>query len=174
MKKTTSSLNKYQYWSFFPNCQKMTPEAANAVHGWHLDDKSKDVIDEGVQSLGKIMLLLPTLVYHHPPCRSSSSTAGGPRSSACSWWRAGWKIVTVLHISIINFSLSLWDYSFLYLRGHHDEAKGEEKAVTAAEDKAVPALVLVVDHTAMQWIFRWNVQYRTFIFLAPVNAVADC
>ena len=28
----------------------MTPEAADAVHGWHLDDKSKDVIDEGVQS----------------------------------------------------------------------------------------------------------------------------
>ena len=103
MKKTTSSLNKCQNWSFFPNCQKMTPEAADAVHGWHLDDKSKDVIDEGVQSLGKVMFMLPTLVYHHPPCRSSSSKAGGPRSSACSWWRAGWKIVTVLHISIINF-----------------------------------------------------------------------
>ena len=62
--------------------------------------------------------------------------------------------MTVVHISIINFSLLIRDYSFLYLRGHHDEAKGEEKAVTAAEDKAVPALVLVVDHTAMQWIFR--------------------
>merc|ERR1719220_1527789 len=43
------------------------PEAADAVHGWHLDDKSKDVIDEGVQSL----------VGHHPP-------RGGRRSSACS------------------------------------------------------------------------------------------
>ena len=61
----------------------MTPEAADAVHGWHLDDKSKDVIDEGVQSLGKIMFMVPTL-FSHPPCRSSSSMASGPRSSACS------------------------------------------------------------------------------------------
>lgn len=35
------------------------PEAANAVHGWHLDDESKDVINEGVQSLRKILFVLP-------------------------------------------------------------------------------------------------------------------
>ena len=35
----------------------MIPEASNPVHGWHLDHKGKDVINEGVQGL----------VSHHPP-----------------------------------------------------------------------------------------------------------
>ena len=38
----------------------------------------------------------------------------------------------------------------MYLRSHHDESECEEKAVTAAKHKAVPALVLVVDDTVMQ------------------------
>ena len=36
---------------------KVTPEAADAVHGWHLNDKSKDVIDERVQSLREKLYL---------------------------------------------------------------------------------------------------------------------
>ena len=31
---------------------------------------------------------------------------------------------------------------------HHDEAKGEQEAIGASKHKAVPALVLIVDHTA--------------------------
>ena len=51
---------------------EVTPETTNAVHGWHLDDKSKDVIDEGVQSLRKACnfgfpLIYVNLVGHHPP-----------------------------------------------------------------------------------------------------------
>ena len=54
---------------------KKAPEAADAVHSWHLDDKSKDVIDEGVQSLRKAcnfgfpsdINMYINLVGHHPP-----------------------------------------------------------------------------------------------------------
>ena len=35
------------------------PKAANPVHGWHLDHKCKDVIDEGVQSLKNIFFNCP-------------------------------------------------------------------------------------------------------------------
>ena len=40
------------------------------------------------------------------------------------------------------------------LGGHHDESKGEEEAIAGAQNKAVPALVFIVDHR--------------------VNAVAEC
>lgn len=61
-------------------------EAAKSVHGWHLDDECKDVVNEGVESF----------VGHHPPVKQINmilgnnvdeiinTRAGGPPTSACS------------------------------------------------------------------------------------------
>ena len=63
---------------------EVTPEATNAVHGWHLNHKGKYVVNEGVESLGRMSVLSSTnilyvkqvlmtfhLVCHHPPRKVS-------------------------------------------------------------------------------------------------------
>ena len=46
---------------FFPNT---LPKAANAVHGWHFDHKSKYVVNEGVESLWKLILTCSLFPIH--------------------------------------------------------------------------------------------------------------
>ena len=57
-----------------------------------------------------------------------------------------------LNCKIFNSSSFLFVGVKQNLRCHHNETEGEEKTVATAKNKAVPPLVLVVDHTARRWI----------------------